>query len=89
MIGSKRKEALRRIIFVFLSLLVASTIMLMAAKYTPVDSFQQLVLICMASAIAGSALTFFLLQMSAWESQREAEEESESPARKMETSTRE
>ncbi|HEY7124316.1 MAG TPA: hypothetical protein VH540_10230 [Ktedonobacterales bacterium] len=89
MTGTKRKDALRRIIFVFVSLLVASTVMLMAAKYTPVDSFQQLVLICMASAIAGSALTFFLLQMSAWESLREAEEESELPARKTETPARE
>ena len=89
MTSNKRKDATRRIIFVFVSLLVASTIMLMAAKYTPVDSFQQLVLICMASAIAGSALTFFLLQMSAWESLREAEEESELLAGKTETPTRE
>ncbi len=89
MTGNKRKDTLRRIIFVFVSLLVASTIMLMAAKYTPVDSFQQMVLICMASAIAGSALTFFLLQMSAWESQREVEEASELEVRRTETRTRE
>jgi uncharacterized membrane protein len=74
MAGTKRKDTLHRIFLVFVTLLIASTGMILAAKYTPVDSFQQTVLICMASAIAGSALTFFLLQMSAWDSQREAED---------------
>ena len=79
--SNKRRESLRRILFVFVTLLLASTAMILAAKYAPVDSFQQSVLISIGSAIAGSALTFFLLQMSAWDSQREAEEERESPAR--------
>ncbi len=86
--GNKRKDTLRRALFVFVTLLLASTMMILAAKYTPVDSFQQSVLICMASAIAGSALTFFLLQMADWDSQREAEE-AELPAEKGETPARE
>jgi hypothetical protein len=77
--GNKRRDALRRILFVFVTLLLASTVMILAAKYTPVDSFQQSVLICMASAIAGSALTFFLIQMSAWDSQRETGQEEPKP----------
>jgi ABC-type antimicrobial peptide transport system permease subunit len=89
MSGHKRKDTLRRILFVFITLLAASMVMILAAQYTPVDSFQQAVLISMASAIAGSALTFFLLQMTAWENQREAEEEAELPAGKTETPARE
>ena len=85
--ANSRKDALRRIIFVFVTLLIASTIMILAAKYTPVDSFQQLVLICMASAIAGSALTFFLLQISAWDSQREVDEAREKLADRSKTPT--
>jgi hypothetical protein len=83
---------LRRIIFVFVTLLAASTVMILAAKYTPIDSFQQLVLVCMASAIAGSALTFFLLQMAAWEGQPREEaagSEPELPAKTLPTDRRE